>query len=95
MNTQTSHTYSKHPVFTKILCKGNSNFELGTAICYVRLATKSKSLFYIPLPTIFHLVVVYDNDWWLPDPQTTFQNQSGSLISAQWGKSGGQGWLGY
>ena len=62
---------------------------------FIRSATKSKSLFYIPLPTIFHLVVVYDNDWWLPDPQTTFQNQSGSLISAQWGKSGGQGWLGY
>ena len=64
-------------------------------VYYTRSATKSKSLFYIPLPTIFHLVVVYDNDWWLPDPQTTFQNQSGSLISAQWGKSGGQGWLGY
>ena len=73
--------------------RGNENNLLSTM--YNRSATKSKSLFLIPLPTIFHLVVVYDNDWWLPDPQTSFQNQSGSLISAQCEKSGGQGWLGY
>ena len=72
-----------------------ADIQIFKAWEHSRSATKSKSLFYIPLPTIFHLVVVYDNDWWLPDPQTTFQNQSGSLISAQWGKSGGQGWLGY